>query len=408
MKVAIIQFPGSNCERETILAIRRAGMEPIEFLWNEPQEKLLSCDGCIIIGGFSYEDRCRAGVIASLDPIIKILKTFDQQNKPILGICNGAQILVESGLVPGLKDYQIGMALTTNKRVKNNKVQGTGFYNAWIHVKKFNGEQDAFTKYLTKPICIPTAHAEGRFVLPQKLFDELLQKNVTMLQYCDADGQPHDEFPINPNGSQHSLAAIGNIKGNVLAIMPHPERTINGDVIFQSMHDYANTIKQNALSFQPPELILPKYKLKNNVLEIKVELIITDNAAMSVQMALQKLGYNCKIKRYVHWEIEHHDDTNNLQKSLIEAQELFNLRKEILVDQLPQNNLTILVQDKEDLIGRNKLEIMRHMHEFRNIDEIKKGIIWSIEAENEVTEKIIAQHILFNPYAHDVFTYEEG
>jgi len=407
MKIAIIQFPGSNCERETILAVRRVGMEPVEVLWNGPEEKLLSCDGCIIVGGFSYEDRCRAGVIASLDPIIKILKTFDQHNKPILGICNGAQILVESGLVPGLNNYQISMALTTNKRVKNNKVQGTGFYNTWIHIKKSNGEQDAFTKYLDKPICIPAAHAEGRFIVPQKLFDELLQKNVTMLQYCDANGKTHDEFPINPNGSQHSLAAIGNVKGNVLAIMPHPERTINGDAIFQSIRAYAGKIKKGVLSFQPPKLSLPKYKLKSNVLEMKVELIITDNAAMSVQMALQKLGFNCKIKRYVHWEIEHHDDANNLQKSLIESHELFNLRKEMLVDQLPKNNIAVLVQDKEDLIGRNKLEILRHMSEFQNIDGIKKGIIWSIEAKNGITEKIIAQHILFNPYAHDVFTYEE-
>lgn len=407
MKIAIIQFPGSNCERETILAIRRAGMEPVEFLWNEPQEKLLSCDGCIIVGGFSYEDRCRAGVIASLDPIIKILKTFDQQNKPILGICNGAQILVESGLVPGLNNHQIGMALTTNKRIKDNKVQGAGFYNEWIYVKKSSGKQDAFTKYFDKPICIPAAHAEGRFVLPQKLFDELLQKNVTMLQYCDENGKTHDEFPINPNGSQHNLAAIGNIKGNILAIMPHPERTINGDAIFQAMHDYAGKIKEDTLTFQPPKLCMPNYQFKNNILEFKVELIIADNAAMSIQMALQKLGFNCKIKRYVHWEIKHHDDTNNLQKSLIESHELFNLRKEMLVDQLSQHNAAILVQDKEDLIGRNKLEILRHMPELKKIDGIKKGIIWSIEAKNEVAQKIIAQHILFNPYAHDVFIYKE-
>ena len=407
MKIAIIQFPGSNCERETMLAVRRAGMEPVEFLWNEPKEKLLSCDGCIIVGGFSYEDRCRAGVIASLDPIIKILKTFEQQNKPILGICNGAQILVESGLVPGLKGYQIGMALTTNKRIKNNKVQGAGFYNAWVHVKKIGKSQDAFTKHLNKPIYIPAAHAEGRFVIPEKLFEELQQKNVMMLQYCDLNGKTHDEFPTNPNGSQHNLAAIGNIKGNVLAIMPHPERTPDGDVIFQSMRDYTKNVKQDALSFQPSKLSLSRYEPKNDILEIKVALIITDNAAMSAQMALQKLDYNCKIKRYVHWEIKHHGNTNYLQKSLVKSQELFNLRKEILVKQLPKNNFAILTQDKEELIGRNKLEILHHLPEFKKIDGIRKGIIWSIEASQDVAQKIIAQHILFNPYAHDAFIYEE-
>src|SRR5579872_7303913 len=100
--IAIIQFPGSNCERETMLAVRRAGMTPVEFLWNESPLKLREMHGYIIVGGFSYEDRSRAGIIAALDPIMQELAAQSELGKPILGICNGAQVLVETGLVPGL------------------------------------------------------------------------------------------------------------------------------------------------------------------------------------------------------------------------------------------------------------------------------------------------------------------
>src|SRR5476649_999628 len=99
MRIAIMQFPGSNCERETALAVERAGMQPKEFLWNSPPEKLADFNGFIIVGGFSYEDRSRAGIIAALDPIMQAIKQQSQLGKPVLGICNGAQILVEAGLV---------------------------------------------------------------------------------------------------------------------------------------------------------------------------------------------------------------------------------------------------------------------------------------------------------------------
>lgn len=119
MKIAIIQFPGSNCERETSRAIKRAGMEPVEVLWNVDVSELSQYSGFVIVGGFSYEDRSRAGIIAALDPIMDVLAEHSALGKPILGICNGAQILVEKGLVPGLKNRQLGAALAENIRVQN-------------------------------------------------------------------------------------------------------------------------------------------------------------------------------------------------------------------------------------------------------------------------------------------------
>jgi phosphoribosylformylglycinamidine synthase len=135
MKIAIIQFPGSNCESESMRAVKQAGMEPQEFLWNQNPNELQNFDGFFIVGGFSYEDRSRSGIISSLDPLMDYIKKENEKAKPILGICNGAQILVETGIVPGLKNYQTAMALAVNKRIKNGKILGTGFYNTWVNVQ---------------------------------------------------------------------------------------------------------------------------------------------------------------------------------------------------------------------------------------------------------------------------------
>jgi phosphoribosylformylglycinamidine synthase len=191
----------------------------------------------VIAGGFSYEDRSRSGIIAAQDPIMETIKTESEKGKPVLGICNGAQILVESGLVPGIEGYRQGAALTTNRRIENDEVLGTGFYNAWVNIK-FDGapEQCAFTSALEpgELLKIPAAHAEGRFILPEALLEEMKSKKMTLFRYADDDGECDPDFPVNPNGSVHNLAAVCNAAGTIMAIMPHPERTAAGDKIFIS------------------------------------------------------------------------------------------------------------------------------------------------------------------------------
>ena len=186
INIAIIQFPGSNTERETLMACRRVGLNPVEFLWNEPAESLSELDGFVIVGGFSYEDRSRSGVIAALDPIMKQIKIEAAKGKPVLGICNGAQILVESGLVPGLDDHRVGLALTDNKRVKDGHVVGVGYYNTWANLKmSIPSNRCAFTRHLDTGgvINIPLAHGEGRFVIPNKLLEKMITNDQTCLLY---------------------------------------------------------------------------------------------------------------------------------------------------------------------------------------------------------------------------------
>lgn len=417
-QIAIMQFPGSNCERETMLAVKRAGMEPIEFLWNEPKEKLAKFDGFIIVGGFSYEDRSRAGAIAALDPIMQVIKEQSTLGKPILGICNGAQILVESGLVPGLENNKLALALTDNKRVQKNSsyskdkneleymVLGTGYYNAWVNMRlSENYQYNAFTRCLTPAniLSIPVAHGEGRFVIPPALLTEMQENGLNVFQYCDKKGNIIDEFPINPNGSVNNIAAISNKAGNVMAMMPHPERTVNCDAIFQSMREYiAEGYRQKVapLHYYPRAYDIKNYPASGT--EWIVDLIITDNQAMSVQNALNHLGIPAKVKRQVHWEIV--CDSPDILEKIKASGVLFNDRKEKLVTTKPTQK-TFLVRAKEDMIGQQKLQMLKDHFSIEGVKVIRHSMLWQIDAPENFMNPIINSHILFNPYAHDCYYY---
>lgn len=416
MRIAIVQFPGSNCERETALAVKRAGMEPVEFLWNESREKLRTMDGFIIVGGFSYEDRSRAGIIAALDPVMEEIKAQSEAGKPVLGICNGAQILVETGLVPGLENNKLGMVLTENKRVANGKILGTGFYNTWINMRVSDQYQrNAFTRYLTpgKILHVPIAHGEGRFVMTDVLLNEIEIQGLNVFQYCDAKGDIVDSFPTNPNGSMGNIAAVSNKWGNVMAMMPHPERTTNGDAIFQSMRDYiADGYKQNTipLSYYPRRTAITKYLKPTTAQECIVELMITDNHALTVQNTLRHLGIPVNVKRQTHWEIATHSSASvhHINQSGV----LFNERKEVQVsaqDVKASAVVTYLVRAKDDLLGQQKLQSLRDHFAISDVDTIKHGVLWQFSSHSsniaELVDKIIHTNIIFNPYAHECYQY---
>ncbi len=415
MRIAVIQFPGSNCERETILAIERAGMNASEFLWNESPEKLMGFDGFVMIGGFSYEDRGRAGIIAALDPIMQTIKEQSQIGKPVLGICNGAQILVEAGLVPGLENNQLGMALTDNKRVQQDQVLGTGYYNAWINMRLSDGYQlNAFTRHLTpkKILRVPVAHAEGRFVIPPVLLAEIERNGLGVFQYCDEQGSIIDAFPVNPNGSVRNIAAITNKAGNVMAIMPHPERTPECDAIFHSMRDYiaeGYMSKPVTLDYRPRSPLIQKYQAPRDTHTLIIELMITDNQAMSVQNALRHQGISVTIKRTVHWEIT--CDSRAVFEKIKESGVLFNACKEKVKiacenDASLSATTTFLIRAKEEMCGQEKLQMLKNHFDLQGVHHISHGVLWQVAApQGDVTEQIIHSHILFNPYAHDCYYY---
>lgn len=220
--VAVVQFPGSNCEYETAEAVRQSGMDSRIFRWNQWHELSDSSpDAFILPGGFSFQDRVRAGVVAAKEEVMDLVFEQASCGKPVLGICNGAQILVESGLVPGWEKGRIDSALAANH------ISGrSGYLSRWVFLKG-TARALEYSPWLVSlgsaPVPIPIAHAEGRFVFPEGTGNSITD-NVALV-YCDENGNESPEYPVNPNGSFMNIAGIMNREGNVLAMMPHPERS---------------------------------------------------------------------------------------------------------------------------------------------------------------------------------------
>jgi phosphoribosylformylglycinamidine synthase I len=219
-KIAVIQFPGVNCEFETARAIRALGFSVEVVRWNRTEDLSDRYAGFVLPGGFSYQDRVRGGAIASKEPVVESICEAAKKGKPILGICNGAQILVEAGLIPG-RTNRVEVALAPNR----NRAR-TGYYCNWITLRY---EQDrSFLSKVFKDgeqIPLPVAHGEGRFISNDpELMPALLQEGQIPLRYVTPGGEVADTPPHCPNASVLGAAALSNEEGNVLAMMPHPER----------------------------------------------------------------------------------------------------------------------------------------------------------------------------------------
>jgi len=412
--IAIIQFPGSNTERETFLACKRSNIQAKEFLWNEPPEKLSNFSGYIVIGGFSYEDRSRAGIIAALDPIMDQVAIEAATGKPVLGICNGAQILVECGLVPGCENNQVVISLSDNKRIKDGRVIGIGYYNAWSNLKmSIDSSRCAFTRHLNSNdfIKIPLAHGEGRFIIPDELLTELISNQQTVFQYCDNHGNVVNEFPTNPNGSTYNLAAICNTSGNVMAMMPHPERTCNGDAIFSSMKEYIEKkfpIVNHHLAYKPRVKTLDNYVPSPKSTTWTINSIITDNEASSVNQALKNLGCDVKINKQIHWEIEVDKNEKVTLEHIDKSGELYNSNKEFIDDKMDKHyDLSLIVIQKDDVLARIKCESLINRFEINGIKNIRRGVVWNLSLISgniqDVLEQIINTNILYNQQSHECY-----
>ncbi len=221
MRVAILQIEGTNCEEESYMAFKELGQE-VEYLHLNLLKKrrrvLENYDILFIPGGFSAGDYVRAGAIfaARLKAIaMRELKNFVDEGKIIIGVCNGFQVLIELGLLPAVDGIseKPEAALMIND---SNK-----FECRWTYLKKEN--DSIFTKDVPDIISLPVAHAEGKFVTDKKIMERIIENKQIAFKYIEPDGSKA-YYPWNPNGSMEDIAAITNPQGNVLGIMPHPER----------------------------------------------------------------------------------------------------------------------------------------------------------------------------------------
>lgn len=206
MKFGIVRFPGSNCEMDCYQAITRNLKQPALHLWHKERD-LGDCDCIVLPGGFSYGDYLRAGAMASLSPIIASVVAFANKGGYVIGICNGFQILTECGLLPG--------ALMRNRDLR--------FVCRFQHLQVVNNTTAFTGRYGSNHIInIPIAHGEGNYQADSDVLDSLFEHGQVVFQYCDEDGNINSV--TCPNGSCRNIAGIVNKQGNVLGMMPHPER----------------------------------------------------------------------------------------------------------------------------------------------------------------------------------------
>ena len=208
VRIGVVVFPGSNCDRDTVHALDLAGADPV-VLWHE-QVSLEGVAAVVLPGGFAYGDYVRAGVIARFSPVMRAVAAFAGDGGLVLGICNGFQVLAEAGLVPG--------AL-----LRNASLRFAGQEIA-IAAERLDTR---FTHALagTGRLRMPVAHGEGRFYADDATLDALERDGQVLFRYVDGAGEPAGpDDPANPNGSLRAIAGVMNVAGNVAGLMPHPER----------------------------------------------------------------------------------------------------------------------------------------------------------------------------------------
>jgi phosphoribosylformylglycinamidine synthase I len=227
VKFGVVVFPGSNCDHDAYHVCKHVMQQEAEFLWHKESD-LKDSDVIILPGGFSYGDYLRCGAIARFSPVMKEVVRFASQGGTVLGICNGFQILVEAGLLPGVLLRNASLRFVckfVNLRVENSNTRFTNHTNP--------GEI----------LSIPIAHGEGNYFTDSETLDTLESNNQIIFRYCNRAGEISDDS--NPNGALSNIAGIINEQGNIMGMMPHPERASDpllryedGQKIFKSIIDH--------------------------------------------------------------------------------------------------------------------------------------------------------------------------
>lgn len=228
MKIGIVVFPGSNCDRDCYHVVDRVLGEEAEWIWHRDRD-LRDVDAVVLPGGFSYGDYLRTGAIAKMSPVMRSVREFAASGRPVVGICNGFQVLLECEMLPGAM-------------VRNDCLH---FLCHDVHLR-CRTTRSAVSQTLEpgEVVEMPIAHAEGNYFHDEAGVARLFERDQVVFQYCDASGEVDES--VNPNGSARNIAGICNEAGNVVGMMPHPERAsekllggTDGLALFRSAVEFA-------------------------------------------------------------------------------------------------------------------------------------------------------------------------
>jgi phosphoribosylformylglycinamidine synthase len=210
VRFAIVVFPGSNCDADCLHIARDLLGCEAEYVWHKDRD-LKGADAVVLPGGFAYGDYLRAGALARFSPVMESVSEFAKSGRPVLGICNGFQVLLEAGLLPGAVRVNRGLRYVCRDvfmRVENTETAFTRLYERGSVVR------------------MPIGHMEGNYTAPPQTLEALEREGRVVFRYCDADGRVTED--ANPNGAAANIAGIANREGNVVGLMPHPDRCAEG------------------------------------------------------------------------------------------------------------------------------------------------------------------------------------
>lgn len=220
----VVVFPGTNCELETLHVLRHVLGQEARPVWHEERD-LAGLDAVVLPGGFAHGDYLRAGAVARFSPVMEAVRELAEAGRPVLGICNGFQVLLEAGLLPG--------AMMRNRTQR--------FVSRWVNLRVENADSPFLRGCRRGEVLrIPVAHGEGNYYADPETLAEMNRNGQVLLRYCEPDGTVTPD--ANPNGSVENVAGIANRRGNVMGLMPHPERaseallgSADGRRIFESI-----------------------------------------------------------------------------------------------------------------------------------------------------------------------------
>jgi phosphoribosylformylglycinamidine synthase len=299
-------------------------MEPVYFRWNGDRKLLKNIDGYFLPGGFAYEDRGRSGMVAARDPLLDHIRGEAAEGKTVIGVCNGAQVLVESGLIPNGDGLQISLAHNAIKTPTGFK--RLPFLSEWIWITRSCEKGRCAADGWDGVMHIPLAHGEGRYTTTDASLIKALQENDQLaFSYCDTNGKISEDVSVTPNGATLAIAGLCNPEGNVVALMPHPERAREGgQPFFNSIREWIVAGKGKARSRNaaaPGTWSVPARAAKGT--EIFIETIIVNNEERTVEQAGKRVAPALRLKQWKYLSVP-----DSVVKDVLADLTVFNANKE--------------------------------------------------------------------------------